>query len=379
MTAAEMFGAYFERSEARTALHETVTHLDEQVRYHNALSACASLLQSSEDESALDLALAAILQATDADYAYIDENYVDPHNGLSSRIVHDSEKPGPRQPTATQEWWDGPYSEWPTSYAALREGRPVQVRVSELAGDERAAYDAEGIKSELLIPIHVNEEWRGSVAFADYVIERRWDSLEIGALRTAARMIGAFWERRDTRRKLERLVGVQERRLRYQRMITAVMSSLTTLRGDAALGESLDHIMSATETDCVALERRVRHPQRGTVCQPVGEVIRAGYEHLVDRPSTCEGAANLPQSVAEAMAQGRPSTNSLTGELRVPILESDRWVGTLVLLSHESNGTWEPEEIAAIQEAAKWISGFWAMSRSVAADPPPAVSSVRPA
>jgi GAF domain-containing protein len=366
-TAAEMVGAFIERTEARAVLDDTMANLDDQVRYHNALSACASLLQSSNDDSALDLALAAILQATDADYAYIDENYMDQQNGPSSRIVHDAEKPGSRAPVATRELWDGPHSDRPTSYTALREGRPVQIRLSELEGAERAAYEEEGTKSELLIPIYLDEEWQGSVAFADYVVERRWDSSEIAALRTAARMIGAFWERRATQRSLESVIERQDRRLRYQRMITNVMTSLTAPRGEDAIEEALGHVMSATEADRVHVEWPRDPAQQGMAGQVISEVVRPGHEHLVDTLTVDSdpnggGGATGPAAAQQALSGGRPFTNAFTGELSVPIMGRDTWIGTLVLGSLESPRTWHPEEIAAVQEVATWVSGFWAGS-----------------
>lgn len=359
--AADIVGAYIERLEARDALDDTVSNLDAQVRYHNALSACASLLQSSEDESAMELALAALLQATDADYAYIDENYLHPTAGPSSRIIHDATKPGSPSVPATGEWWDGPLSEWPTAYAGLREGRPVQIRVSELEGAEREAYLADGMKSELLIPIYVDDQWRGSVAFADYVVERRWGSHEVGALRTAARMIGAALERRETKHLMQETIDTQARKIRYQRLIADTAQALAVKRPDTALDEVLKLVLAASGADHVFIDRMAHDPNLGTTLDVTNEIIRPGHEHLARRRPADETEATVA-----LLQRGRVATDTQTGGLLVPILDQGTWTGTLVLAMHRASRTWNTDEIAALQEIAAWIALFWTAGRKPA-------------
>jgi len=85
-------------------------------------------------------------------------------------------------------------------------GLPVVVVPAELPEDERRIYGPDACKSELNIPIMANDRWLGSIGFADYLERREWVSGEIALLQTVAEMIGAFWERNDSRRTLEELI-----------------------------------------------------------------------------------------------------------------------------------------------------------------------------
>jgi signal transduction histidine kinase len=194
-----------ELEENKEQLEDLVDDLDRRLSLENALLSCSQTMLNGQDDEALDVALAALLEATSADYAYVAENFDDSKRGFSHRLVHDAGKRDVPFPSGNDRRV-GAYSDYPTLLAGLRGGSPVFVRTSDLPSTERAQYEADGIRSELRIPFFVEGRWTGTVGFVDYARERNWETEAIAALRTAADMIGAFWQRRQTMQKLRALI-----------------------------------------------------------------------------------------------------------------------------------------------------------------------------
>jgi signal transduction histidine kinase len=391
-TAAQMIGAYLERQQVRDELDATIAGLDQQVRYQHALAECSAALLRSSDDRAVDLALEALLSVTDADYAYIDVNYEDAELGLCTRVLHEADTPGSPPVAARAEWWGGPYAELPTAHAALSAGRPVRIVTSQLEGREREIYEDDGIVAELCIPIQVAGRWRGSIAFADYADERAWSALEVRVLRTAAEMIGAHWERVEAKQRLERLVNDQEVRLRYEQAISLCSRALLSGEGESAIDDALRHLLEATNSHDVFVDVNVEDPELGLVAEVTHEVIRPGYETIVDAeiwtdPTTGEerhsriAYSRLPR-IRAALQAGKPAIvlpRTLEGEafevygddgckseLNIPIMMNGAWVGAVGFADYIEERTWETDEIALLQTAAEMVAAFWQRERATA-------------
>jgi signal transduction histidine kinase len=204
-TTAEVISVCWERQRTSTSQDRLVTALGERLRYEKALSECSQALLVDDDE-ALHKALQALLEATTADYAYIDKNYTDPELGLCARITHDAWCPETDGPQQGARGRGRPYSEFPSVLTELDRGRPMHITVRSLTGRERSIYERNGRKSELKLPIKVRDRWQGSIGFADYKNEHSWSHNEVSALQTAAEMVGVHWERGQARQELEELV-----------------------------------------------------------------------------------------------------------------------------------------------------------------------------
>ena len=192
-------------------------HRIRRVRYEHALAACGEALLASPEDGAIDTALAALLEATPAQNIFVDENFDDPIVGLSCRVAHDAIRPGSERLVSEEIWFEPedptyvlrtelPYADMPTLHEALSNGEIAVVHTAQLEGREREIYEDDGCKSELNIPITVYGEWVGSIGFADYEVDRNWNDDDLRVLRTAAAMIGSFWERARATRALEDLV-----------------------------------------------------------------------------------------------------------------------------------------------------------------------------
>lgn len=186
---------------------------ERRLRYQVALAECAEALLVSSGDDQQRRAAEALLSATEADYVFVERNVVDPDLGFCSKTVAEFERPGLPGPEVDDPYWDlVPWDRMPTSRSYLERGEPFVVIPDQLEGVEYELYAADPypIASELNIPIFVDGEWAGLVAFSDIVV-REWTDEDVSLLTTAARMIGAFWEREIARESLRHLLRSKDR------------------------------------------------------------------------------------------------------------------------------------------------------------------------
>ena len=180
-----------------------------QSRIQHALARCSQVLLTSRDDDPLTAALDALLGATDADYAYIDVNRIDREGNVTWEIV--AAAVGADVPDGENAFDEGDYDQLQHVSEALAAGRPTQLITSELPSPIRDRYEAEGIKSELMAPILIRDQWVGTIGYSDFWRDGTWLPVEIEALTRAAAMVGAYWEREQAREGLEELAAAKDR------------------------------------------------------------------------------------------------------------------------------------------------------------------------
>ena len=185
-----------------------------------ALARCSHLLLTSRDEKGMQLALAALLDATEADYAYVDVNQTEDDGRITWHINHDAF--GANVPDGPSSLGSGNYDDMPWVPVELGAGRPVRIRVADLPEPLRSRYQAEGVRSELAAPIMIDGKWIGTIGFSDFWREGNWTDLETEALTTAADMVAGSWERDRAREGLKELAEAKDR------FIAAVSHELRT-------------------------------------------------------------------------------------------------------------------------------------------------------
>lgn len=196
------------RRNAEDRLRAMVDSQQRRLLYEKALSACSQSLLAGSDDQALEAALESLLKATGVGSVFVERNENDPDLGLTTNLVY--ELNSLRQAPEYERWRGVPWSQMPLAHSRLSIGEPFGFAVSELEGQEGNLYEGTPTKSELDIPIFVGGEWIGLIGFADFEAERPWREEEINLLRTAAQMIGAFWERRRAHRELQELVRYKD-------------------------------------------------------------------------------------------------------------------------------------------------------------------------
>jgi signal transduction histidine kinase len=198
-------------------LHESLEMQAAQARIQRALAQCSEALLSKGADHPLNTALAALLDATAASYAYVDVNRDGP-DGTHWEVVADARVDGySGQPPA-----QGDYSEMAAAEALLRAGVPATLSISELGAKLRSQYEEAGVKAELMAPILIGDRWVGTIGYTDNVREGTWSEAEVDGLKRAADMVGAYWQREAAREGLMELAHAKDR------FIAAVSHELRT-------------------------------------------------------------------------------------------------------------------------------------------------------
>jgi signal transduction histidine kinase len=205
---AHVIGGAVQADDLRQQIESQSCFQERRLRYQVALAECAEALLVNSGDDQQRRAAEALLSATDADHVFIERNVVDPDLGFCSQTVAEFESPGLSGSKVGNPYWDlVPWDRMPTSRSYLERGEPFVVIPDQLEGVEHEQYAADPfpIASELNIPISVDGEWAGLVAFSNIVV-REWTDEDVSLLTTAARMIGAFWERGLARERLRNLL-----------------------------------------------------------------------------------------------------------------------------------------------------------------------------
>jgi signal transduction histidine kinase len=179
-------------------LSEAITRYERATMLQHAIATCSEALLVQTDAFAVYEALKALLDATEADYAYVDRN-TETADGVTWEITADARR---RATLPGSQWKAGTYTPGSRSYQALSQGRAISIHTRDLKGKERRPYERDGILSEVTVPIFVGGVFRGSIGFVDYTDDRTWTEDEVDTLWRASHMIGAYWRRQDDQDQL---------------------------------------------------------------------------------------------------------------------------------------------------------------------------------
>lgn len=160
----------------------------------------ARFLRTGEEASAAQwqLAVEAVLthigEATGVSRIWVAENSNAPDGDVTLRFIHCWTQPEFRVAD------DDPLFAQALSYQRegigvealrLRRGEILQVRAGDLPEAIRARFERLGIRSHVLAPIMVGNDWWGFMAFDDCADEHSWSEIEQEALRAAASLFGS--------------------------------------------------------------------------------------------------------------------------------------------------------------------------------------------
>lgn len=172
------------------------------LNFEHALASCSRALLLGKGDDAIDVALETLREAIGSDRAYLTVNVPDPKLGPSFRVVSSTSVP-----EHAEDPWLGvavPWSKYPTAHDPMSRGEPFQ----------HVGADEPGLgwrRSLLCVPIFVGANWMGNVGFVDITRRTQWSKEAVRMLQVAAPMLGNYWEREVTRRRLEELVRSKDR------------------------------------------------------------------------------------------------------------------------------------------------------------------------
>lgn len=169
--------------------------------FEGALAACSRALLLGVGEDALEVALEALRSAIGADRAFLAVNVDDADLGSAFKVVNSASSP-----EHPNDDWVGlvvPWAKYPAAHGPLSSGEPFQHLATET--------DEGWNRSLLVVPVYTSGEWSGTVGFVDIDRKTYWSDDAIRMLEVASPMLGNFWERELTRRRLEDLVESKDR------------------------------------------------------------------------------------------------------------------------------------------------------------------------
>lgn len=278
-------------------------------RIQEALATCSQALLIGRDDEPLSAALSALLDATEADYAYVDVNRVDNEGNVSWEIV--AQAMGANAPSGPDTFDEGDYTQFPWIIETLSAGAPARIRVSELDLPVRALYEAEGVRSELMAPIMIRDQWVGTLGYSDFWRDDAWTEVEVDGLMRAAEMIGAFWEREWAREGLEELAEAKNRFIAtVSHELRTPLSAVVGFSGELAQG--LDQYSPEEIAEMVSLISS----QSIEVAQLVDDLLtaeRAASGNLTFRPNAidlleeCRSIVETLQVGLDVTVEGDPA------------------------------------------------------------------------
>jgi signal transduction histidine kinase len=288
-------------------LRDSIESHDRSARLQDAIASCSEALLFHSDAFAVYEATRALLEATDADYAYVDRT-VDIDGEPGWEIIADAVR---NASGMGQGWKKGRYSVIPTVYKALSTGRAIVVHTKELEGEERRPYQEDGIVSEVSVPIFVGKMMRGSIGFIQYTEDRRWTDAEVQTLWRASHMIGAYWKRQDDADELrasndskDRLLASVSHEIRTP--LTAILGlSEELVSSRTSLGdEELDEL-----NGIIALQSR----ELAELVEDLLVASRADFGNLSIKPESID-LLDQVRRVAEGVRESHPTHKVVTVE-----------------------------------------------------------------
>jgi len=197
-------GIYMSRAERLAA------ERDQALRFERALSTASRALLKRDVVDPVGSALGAVIDGVDAKTVFLETNThgdID-ENGNMATVRDVLYATGP---DSTPGRWE--LTGWKVgskAQEALGSGLAYATVVADLDPLTVAFYKASFIGSEVLLPITAEGRWVGSVGLTCGDRDRNWSVEEKHLLRSVAEMIGAYWERRDAKGKLEELLAAKD-------------------------------------------------------------------------------------------------------------------------------------------------------------------------
>ncbi len=173
-----------------TARRQAEAALSRRDAVLEAIGFAAERFLKSDWESALPQVLERLGSAAGAGRVYVFANEPLADGRLGMRLQHEwlapdaPTRPGGRPLLA----YDEGFVRW---RSVLSSGMELHGLARTRPLEEREHLQAEGVLSQIVVPVFVGEEWWGFLGFDDYAAERIWPPAEVDALKTAADTLGA--------------------------------------------------------------------------------------------------------------------------------------------------------------------------------------------
>lgn len=185
-----------------TKQKNAIERLKVLLKYAESLAECSRSLLSGEEDS-LTKGMKQILKASESSRIYIFRNFEDPRDGLCMKQIHEVCMHGVKaeldNPALQHVPYKNGFGDWKDK---LEKGDIINSVVREQPQDVRKILELQGIKSVLIIPVFIKNEWFGFIGFDDVEKEREWQEQDMKLLRTVSDIIGFYFQNRESEQKI---------------------------------------------------------------------------------------------------------------------------------------------------------------------------------
>jgi PAS domain S-box-containing protein len=182
-------------------VHDTTSQKkwEEQILYRlrmeEGLSRCSKILFSDETADMREI-MQVLLEVSDASRVYLYKNETDPTQGLCMRKLCEARAPE----IITPEYaavnnlisYNPTFTEWKK---LLSKGEIINLITSKLERSPKNFLTGLNIKSALIIPIFIQNEWFGFIGFDENRFECIWKDEDIRLLKTVGEIVDSYFNR----------------------------------------------------------------------------------------------------------------------------------------------------------------------------------------
>ena len=282
------------------------------------------LLTEMEYERAINEALAILGEATGVDHVYIIENHPHTATGEVARSMrfewsHQAVEPLISQP----HWQDQTYRDLGISrwHSVLATGHAISGSLEEFPYLEQKIFQPDNIKSVLMAPILLSNEFWGYIGFDDCHSERQWSTHEEATLCAMAASVSGALQRHQTEETIRHravhdlLTGLPNRMLYNEQLALALPNVIRSGDSLAVMFLDLDRFKTINDT----LGHTLGDQLLQEVAQRLAKSLRAG--DIIARWGGDEFTVLLPQisnfadvaKTAERLLQALESVFNLGG------------------------------------------------------------------
>ena len=185
--------------------------LGKRLRYEEGLAVCSQALLKYNDLSpALEHAVKGLLEASDTNRACIYKNVMENGTLHHSNLYHKctiTHTGGNGASSLERLTFGNTFSRWTKTLAT---GKPLFGLTKDFPVPEREILQELKIRSLLVLPIFIENNWWGFIGFEDLDKERLWTENDVRLLKLASEMIGGYIDKKNA----EEALMVSEKRYR---------------------------------------------------------------------------------------------------------------------------------------------------------------------
>ncbi len=294
--------------------------------------AAEKFLQTESWEKDIENILKRLGQSADASRVYIFENHLNEAGDLLTSQRYEWTAAG-IEPQITNpkminlSWHEAGFDRWKEQ---LSRGQIIVGHAWEFPPSEQELLSSQDIKSIVIVPIFVGQQWWGVIGLDECPRERQWSPVELEALKTAASILGAAIlhgrDEQDLRKSEQKL-----RSLTAQ-LLSAQENERKRLAGE--LHDELGHALLTLKLSIRSLEKELTPEQQSLkksinkILQSIGgtlDEIRRLYHDLSPGDLEVLGLTTALQNMVEDFLnlypniKGSVNLENLDGLFSVPV------------------------------------------------------------